>query len=324
MHWAFEQESEKSGLKDSRFRQAYHQFWEYYNARGEKPVLAYFSDAFPHKESKISAKMNEKLDSGKPLPANTAYYQWDNEQSCAQIWRTYLVQEWFNRSESEDKQGFIDLINEVFRKFTAPLDSAENPDFAVKELYGRLSNQKAILMVRFADGRTIPFWSLPAGYLRIFSMVLDIACRSYLLNKHCNAEGVVLIDEIDLHLHPSLAAEILPRLRRTFSRVQFIVSTHSPMVITSYLCDEDNYLYKLLRDEEGYASVRLSNQYGLDYSTALYYTMDTPEPYAYLQNLKSTYMFWKSRNRQDIMEKIKSDIIKVVGEDSQFYKTLEA
>jgi predicted ATP-binding protein involved in virulence len=48
-----------------------------------------------------------------------------------------------------------------------------------------------------------------------------------------DAEGVVLIDEIDLHLHPSWQQRILPDLLRTFPGIQFIVTTHSPQVLTT-------------------------------------------------------------------------------------------
>ena len=43
-------------------------------------------------------------------------------------------------------------------------------------------------------------------------------------------EGIVLIDEIDIHLHPTWQRQILSQLRRTFPKIQFIVTTHSPLV----------------------------------------------------------------------------------------------
>lgn len=45
--------------------------------------------------------------------------------------------------------------------------------------------------------------------------------------------GVTIIDEIDVHLHISLQKKILPFLIKSFPKIQFIVSTHSPFVITS-------------------------------------------------------------------------------------------
>jgi predicted ATPase len=57
-------------------------------------------------------------------------------------------------------------------------------------------------------------------------------------NEHL--EGLVLIDEIDLHLHPKWQAEIVTRLKELFPRLQFIVTTHSPMVLPG--CEQDEIL----------------------------------------------------------------------------------
>jgi predicted ATP-binding protein involved in virulence len=47
-------------------------------------------------------------------------------------------------------------------------------------------------------------------------------------------EGIVLIDEVALHLHPALQREIVPRLRAALPRVQWVVSTHSPLVLSGF------------------------------------------------------------------------------------------
>jgi hypothetical protein len=61
-------------------------------------------------------------------------------------------------------------------------------------------------------------------------------------------QAIVLIDEIDLHLHPSLQRAIIPRLRRTFPKVQWIVTTHSPLVVANF---DMNEIIALDRDHEG-------------------------------------------------------------------------
>lgn len=76
------------------------------------------------------------------------------------------------------------------------------------------------------------------GYRNTLSMVADIAFRMALLNPQLSSDvlhapGVVLIDEVDLHLHPLWQARILEDLLEIFPCVQFIVSTHAPMVISS-------------------------------------------------------------------------------------------
>ena len=61
-------------------------------------------------------------------------------------------------------------------------------------------------------------------------------------------QAIVLIDEIDLHLHPSLQRALVPRLRRTFPKVQWIVTTHSPLVVANF---DANEIIALDRDRDG-------------------------------------------------------------------------
>ena len=80
---------------------------------------------------------------------------------------------------------------------------------------------------------------LSDGYRTTLSMVADIAYRMALLNPALGGKviegtpGIVLIDEVDLHLHPLWQARILGDLREIFPKVQFIVTTHAPVVISS-------------------------------------------------------------------------------------------
>ena len=94
-------------------------------------------------------------------------------------------------------------------------------------------------MVRFEDGHVAPWSELSDGYHVFIALVADIARRAVMLNEFDGAEaperveGVVLIDEIDLHLHPSWQRKALPRLRDVFPKLQLVVTTHSPQVLSS-------------------------------------------------------------------------------------------
>jgi predicted ATP-binding protein involved in virulence len=85
----------------------------------------------------------------------------------------------------------------------------------------------------------MPFNSLSDGVRITLAIVMEIAFRCCLLNPYLGVNapnetsGVVLIDEIDLHLHPSWQKKIVADLRRSFPNIQFIVSTHAPLVIGS-------------------------------------------------------------------------------------------
>ena len=85
--------------------------------------------------------------------------------------------------------------------------------------------------------KTLRMEQLSDGYRTTLAMVMDIAARMAEANPDMSdplqTEGVVLIDEVDLHLHPGWQQTILLDLMRTFPNVQFIVSTHSPQVISS-------------------------------------------------------------------------------------------
>ena len=94
-------------------------------------------------------------------------------------------------------------------------------------------------MVRFENGHVAPWSELSDGYHVFIALVADIARRAVMLNEIDGAEaparveGVVLIDELDLHLHPRWQRMALPRLRSAFPRLQLVVTTHSPQVLSS-------------------------------------------------------------------------------------------
>lgn len=85
---------------------------------------------------------------------------------------------------------------------------------------------------------TVPVTLLATGTRISAGLAIDLASRMARANPALGERdlldttpGIVLIDEVDLHLHPSWQQQIIPLLRRTFPRVQFIVTTHSPQVI---------------------------------------------------------------------------------------------
>jgi len=319
--WSFEQETKKSGLKDSKFREAYHAFWNHYNANDEKPVFAFFSDGFPHKDTMISKGMKDKLKSGNPLPDCDGYYQWDKEQSCVNIWKRYFIQQWINNRLSYDleKNAFVKAINECLHNFTLPVGNSNAIDSPIEELSVDYRDEEATLLISFEDGTTKPFDTLPAGYERIYSMVLDLASRSYLLNRNTNPDGIVFIDEIDLHLHPSLAADILQRLQRSFPRVQFVVSTHSPMVISNFDQSEgiegDFRLINLQKNDEEYYYKVIDNIYGLDYNSSLVNIMGTRQNEQYKDELIKAYLYWRE-NDSERAEQIAAMLKRRYGNDN--------
>lgn len=86
---------------------------------------------------------------------------------------------------------------------------------------------------------SMPVDMLSDGVRNAIAMVADLAFRAYKLNPHLGvnaarlAQGVALIDEVDMFLHPSWQQTIIGALRRAFPNLQFIVTTHSPQVLST-------------------------------------------------------------------------------------------
>ena len=101
----------------------------------------------------------------------------------------------------------------------------------------QFDKQSSELSYKEGDG-SLPLRYLSAGYQSVIWMVLDIAYRMAVLNpnlreKASEGSGVVLIDELDVHLHPKWQWNIISALTQTFPNVQFISATHSPIIIAS-------------------------------------------------------------------------------------------
>ncbi len=123
------------------------------------------------------------------------------------------------------------------------LDSLKVDNSQTTNIY--YSAKESQLMIDTGDGNTFPFQMLSDGYRNTIGMIADIAYRMAELNPHITTEspGIVLIDEIDLHLHPRWQRNIVGDLKRIFPNCQFIVTTHSPFIIQSL--DEDDGLIKM-------------------------------------------------------------------------------
>jgi predicted ATP-binding protein involved in virulence len=123
----------------------------------------------------------------------------------------------------------------------------------------------------------MPYHALSEGVRSMLGLVMELAFRCCLLNPHLGADapartpGVVLIDELDLHLHPSWQKNVTGDLQQAFPMMQFIASTHAPLVIGSL---RDGAVFSI-SDRQVY---RFPPQYGRD-ANAILLEMDT-EPMA--------------------------------------------
>jgi predicted ATP-binding protein involved in virulence len=120
--------------------------------------------------------------------------------------------------------------------------------------------------------QTLNVLQLSQGEKSLMALVGDIARRLAMMNpgleNPLHGDGVVLIDEVDMHLHPTWQRSIIERLTRTFPNCQFVLSTHSPLVISD--C-KDVLVYSL---DNGELTI-VPSQYGQDANTVLLDVMNT-------------------------------------------------
>ncbi|WCN10707.1 AAA family ATPase [Marinomonas mediterranea] len=109
----------------------------------------------------------------------------------------------------------------------------------------RYDPKREELLLTLEKGEPQPFSTLSDGQRCILALVADLAQKAATLNPHMGegvlqkTEGVVLIDELDLHLHPRWQRRVIEDLRTTFPNIQFICTTHSPFLIQSLRSNEE-------------------------------------------------------------------------------------
>jgi predicted ATP-binding protein involved in virulence len=117
------------------------------------------------------------------------------------------------------------------------------------------------------NGMELSLSQLSSGERSLLLMAADIARRAAIANPHLPdpllSEGIVLIDEIELHLHPKWQRAVIPALRNTFQNIQFIIATHSPQVLSSVLeviMEDEKRMPDVQKQIEEYFSLIRNNQ----------------------------------------------------------------
>lgn len=166
----------------------------------------------------------------------------------------------------------------------------------------------------------MPISKLSAGYQSLLWMIMDLAYRVCLLNPELKdiseIKGIVLIDEIDMHLHPKWQWNIIKALRTTFENVQFIIATHSPIVISS--SEEANLI---LLDEKRQVTY-LPDCYGYSVEDVLFYRQESvsrPKNIKLLiDQIESAIDDEKFDDAENLLKKLKI----ILGKDNSEYKKM--
>ena len=157
----------------------------------------------------------------------------------------WLLQlDYSQKSGSEKSQKRLEKMHDLVKSDLFPGVT----DFSFKK-----DGDNEHVVVVFSAGKDGDVWfeDLGFGYQTSLTWLADFCKRMFELypdaENPLQEEAVVLVDEIDLHLHPKWQRDLVPRLSKIFPKVQFIVTTHSPHVLQSM---EDVNLYVLRRNAE--------------------------------------------------------------------------
>ncbi len=171
-----------------------------------------------------------------------AFTRWDAYTGALEAsanFRQFI--EWFDLMEDEERREREDRRDWDYK--SKPLETVRK---ALSTFVGeKFSNPRMmihplrfVMDERVGDGkcRQLRIEQMSDGYKIVTAMVADIASRMAEANPDMEnplmSNGIVLIDEIDLHLHPKWQRTIIDSLSKTFPNIQFIVSTHSPIILS--------------------------------------------------------------------------------------------
>ena len=178
-----------------------------------------------------------------------------------------------------------------------------------------LDTHRLVLEYENTDGDAQKFAmdEMSDGYKNTLSMIGDIAYRMAVLNPTLSDQvlektpGVVLIDEIDLHLHPQWQQTILSDLHAIFPEVQFIVSSHAPAVINSVLREQIRIL------DHGEIYMPAAQTYGRDANSILREVMNVPERPADIKQRMDLFYAYMDENNYEEADKVLMEMEAIVG-----------
>lgn len=250
---------------------------------------------------------------------------YDESLTSGANFRTFF--EWFRNQE--------DIENEN-RRYINSLIPPENFEFPDKQLEA-VRNALSIFMPNFKnwtvrrrplqmevdkDGQTLIVNQLSDGEKCLMAMVGDIARRmalaNPLLDNPLHGDGIVLIDEVDLHLHPLWQRMMIPRLLETFPNCQFLISTHSPHVLTHV---QPQNIFMLHTEDGKFICEHPQESYGKTSERILEDLMglETTRPDIVKNALKALFV----RLQKSDIEQAKNDIKLLqqeIGEDPELVK----
>ena len=271
------------------------------NGATAQPIAVFYST------SRLLSRIGPRLPPVADVFMSTAY---NNALSQSEV-SLYEFASWF-RAVSEGaiqlpslSGKLLELIEATLKQFLPEMSSLElhtdgQPQFSLQK-----------------NGRRLYLWQLSDGEQGILALALDLLRRLAIANPFAENPvktglAVVLIDEIELHLHPSWQRRVIRLLQNAFTQCQFIVTTHSPQVIGQVRPQK----MRLLHHDDSCKVVRapVSQSFGMDSSWVLQNIMGVPaRDYETEQRLSAIYDEIDA-NRMDLARTLAAELKAEIGD----------
>jgi predicted ATP-binding protein involved in virulence len=189
------------------------------------PVVAYYSTGRLWKAHNLSTR--------KWLTASRSLGYEDCLSSASNFAQ---VQAWIAKATLAQLQTPQDSLDQALRSIQRAVNQALNSE-GWRNFHYNLSYED--LVMQKGEQEILPVSLLSDGTRTMISLIADLAFRCVCLNglsgldSPLNSPGIVMVDEIDLHLHPRWQQRVLHSLSQAFPKIQFIVTTHSPQVLST-------------------------------------------------------------------------------------------
>jgi predicted ATP-binding protein involved in virulence len=224
------------------------------------PVFGYYGTGRLWSQKKLRDAESLSENEEKDLAIRTfAYRNCMDPASSYKHFRAWFINAWesksnmLSRSSATDKE--IQIADDRIKVVQGVIDIFLKETTGWHTLEYSVEDQKSLILSHEKHGRMNVDY-LSDGIRSMLAMVGDIAYRCIKLNQHLGQKaatctnGIVLIDEVDMHLHPRWQQLILAQLQKAFPKIQFIVTTHSPQVLTTVSSD----CIRILRDNNVYGA----------------------------------------------------------------------
>lgn len=229
--------------------------------------------------------------------------------------------EWYRDCETKETIAMREAMDN--NAPIIPNPALNNVRYAIEAMIENVSDLRIkhdpIRMTVIKDNKEIRVDMLSDGEKCTLALFGDLARRLCLANPHSpeplKGKGIVLIDEIELHMHPSWQRKVLEKLTSVFPNIQFIITTHSPQV----LGEANNDFLILTIDENTKAIEKVDRLDGYDSNFILEKYMKTSSKSQKTKNLISTLNYHIAKKEYAEASKLLSEFKALVGENNADY-----